>query len=167
MATTIERTWLRRTVIGLCSVIPVLVAYARLYRGMHHLSDVVVGAINGLACAGLAAHCLVHRRGTTEDRPPGQQCAPTGIRSGLIDIGDHDIQGRPSRRIFQTTPGQLLMASPNAAASSGVISTTKRPPPSIGMRSTIPRPSLVTSSGPSPVLGFIAAMGYLSSVAYA
>jgi hypothetical protein len=26
------------------------------------------------------------------------------------------------------------------------------------MRSTMPRPSLVTSSGPSPVLGFIAAM---------
>ena len=32
MATTIERTWLRRTVIGECSVIPLLVAYARLYR---------------------------------------------------------------------------------------------------------------------------------------
>jgi undecaprenyl-diphosphatase len=63
MATTIKRAWLRRTVIGVCSVIPVLVAYARLYRGMHHLSDVVVGAINGLACAGLAAACLVHRRG--------------------------------------------------------------------------------------------------------
>jgi len=67
MATTIERTWLRRTVIGVCSVIPFLVAYARLYRGMHHLSDVVVGAINGLVCAGLAAHCLVHgRRDSTE-----------------------------------------------------------------------------------------------------
>jgi undecaprenyl-diphosphatase len=67
MATTIERTWLRRTVIGVCSVIPILVAYARLYRGMHHLSDVVVGAINGLICAGLAAHCLVHgRRDSTE-----------------------------------------------------------------------------------------------------
>jgi membrane-associated phospholipid phosphatase len=65
MATTIERTWLRRTVIGVCSVIPVLVAYARLYRGMHHLSDVVVGAINGLVCAGLAAACLIHRRGTS------------------------------------------------------------------------------------------------------
>src|SRR5450759_4281021 len=63
MATTIERAWLRRTVIGVCSIIPVLVAYARLYRGMHHLSDVVVGAINGLACAGLAAACLVNRRG--------------------------------------------------------------------------------------------------------
>ncbi len=62
MATTIERTWLRRTVIGVCSVIPILVAYARLYRGMHHLSDVIVGAINGLVCAALAAGCLVRRR---------------------------------------------------------------------------------------------------------
>jgi len=30
---------------------------------MHHLSDVVVGAINGLAWAALATRCLVHRRG--------------------------------------------------------------------------------------------------------
>lgn len=64
MATTIERTWLRRTVIGVCSIIPILVAYARLYRGMHHLSDIVVGAINGLACAAMAVGCLVRRSGT-------------------------------------------------------------------------------------------------------
>jgi len=62
-----ERTWLRRTVIAVCSVIPFLVAYARLYRGMHHLSDVVVGAINGLICAGLAAHCLGRRRRDTTE----------------------------------------------------------------------------------------------------
>jgi len=62
MATTIERTWLRRALIAMCSVIPILVSYARLYRGMHHLSDVLVGAINGLICAGLAAHCLMYRR---------------------------------------------------------------------------------------------------------
>jgi membrane-associated phospholipid phosphatase len=62
MATRIERIWLRRIVIGVCLLIPVLVAYARLYRGMHHLSDVLVGAVNGLVCAGLAAHCLVHDR---------------------------------------------------------------------------------------------------------
>ena len=68
MATGIERVWLRRTVIGVCSVLPALVAYARLYRGMHHLSDVVVGAINGLACAALAARCLARARQT-----PGQQ----------------------------------------------------------------------------------------------
>jgi len=50
-------------VIGVCSVIPFLVAYARMYRGMHHLSDVIIGAVNGLVCAGLAAGCLVRRRG--------------------------------------------------------------------------------------------------------
>jgi membrane-associated phospholipid phosphatase len=57
-------------VIGVCSVIPVLVAYARPYRGMHHLSDVIVGAINGLVCAALAARCLLYpRRGDVAERP--------------------------------------------------------------------------------------------------
>jgi len=70
MATRIERTWLRRTVIGVCSIIPALVAYARLYRGMHHLSDVVVGALNGLACAALAARCLAHRSRPASHQDP-------------------------------------------------------------------------------------------------
>ena len=52
----------------------------------------------------------------------------------------------------------LFKASPSAPASSGVISTTRRPPPSSGIRMMMPRPSLVTSSGPSPVLGFMAAI---------
>ena len=62
MATRIERPWLRRVVIAVCLVIPFLVAYARLYRGMHHLSDVLVGAVNGLLCAAMAWHCLRPRR---------------------------------------------------------------------------------------------------------
>jgi undecaprenyl-diphosphatase len=45
---------LRRAVTTLCLVIPLLVAWARLYRGMHHLSDILVGAANGVACALLA-----------------------------------------------------------------------------------------------------------------
>ena len=45
---------LRRTVTTLCLLIPLLVAWARLYRGMHHLSDILVGAANGVACALLA-----------------------------------------------------------------------------------------------------------------
>ena len=39
---------------ALCLLVPILVAYARLYRGMHHLSDVLVGMANGLVCAWLA-----------------------------------------------------------------------------------------------------------------
>ena len=54
LAPSIERTALRRLVTTVCLVIPVLVAFARLYRGMHHLSDILIGAANGLVCALLA-----------------------------------------------------------------------------------------------------------------
>src|SRR6266702_1184244 len=55
-------------------------------------------------------------------------------------------------------PTADFSALPSAVASSGDSSTTSRPPPSSGTRITMPRPSLVTSSGPSPVRGFIAAI---------
>jgi membrane-associated phospholipid phosphatase len=54
LAQRVERPWLRRVVTSACLLVPVLVAWARLYRGMHHLSDILVGAANGLACALLA-----------------------------------------------------------------------------------------------------------------
>jgi len=57
---------LRRVLTVVCLVIPFLVAYARLYRGMHHVSDVVVGFVNGLVCAILA--WLYLRR--TDERSP-------------------------------------------------------------------------------------------------
>ncbi len=44
------------------------------------------------------------------------------------------------------------------AASAALSSTTSRPPPSSGTRMIKLRPSLVTSIGPSPVRGFIAAI---------
>jgi undecaprenyl-diphosphatase len=61
LAQRLERPWLRRLVTTVCLVIPVLVAWARLYRGMHHLSDILVGAANGLACA-LLAWAYLRRR---------------------------------------------------------------------------------------------------------
>jgi undecaprenyl-diphosphatase len=54
MAQRIEREWLRRLLTVVFLLVPVLVGYGRLYRGMHHLSDIVVGALNGLVCAILA-----------------------------------------------------------------------------------------------------------------
>lgn len=54
MAQRIERVWLRRLVTAVCVVVPFLVSFARLYRGMHHLSDIVVGVLNGIVCALLA-----------------------------------------------------------------------------------------------------------------
>ncbi|MFN8147911.1 MAG: phosphatase PAP2 family protein [Candidatus Nanopelagicales bacterium] len=38
--------WVRAAVVA-CCVVPVIVAVSRVYRGMHHVSDVVFGAIGG------------------------------------------------------------------------------------------------------------------------
>ena len=54
LAARIERTWLRVLTTVVCLALPLLVTYARLYRGMHHVSDVAVGMLNGIACALLA-----------------------------------------------------------------------------------------------------------------
>lgn len=54
MATRIENTVVRRVVIVLCVLAPLSVAYARLYRGAHHPSDIAWGIVNGLVCALLA-----------------------------------------------------------------------------------------------------------------
>lgn len=45
---------LRRPVMLVCVAIPVLIAFSRLYRGMHYPSDVTMGALNGLTCVVLA-----------------------------------------------------------------------------------------------------------------
>jgi membrane-associated phospholipid phosphatase len=58
MATRIRNVVVRRVVIVLCLVVPLLVSYARLYRGAHHVTDVVVGIVNGAVCALLAWNYL-------------------------------------------------------------------------------------------------------------
>jgi undecaprenyl-diphosphatase len=62
MAQRIERPWLRRLVTVVCAIVPFLVAWGRLYRGMHSLVDIVVGVLNGIICALLAWRYL-RRRG--------------------------------------------------------------------------------------------------------
>ncbi len=54
----ISTTWLRVLLTVVCAAVPLLVAVARLYMGMHHLSDVAVGALNGAVCVWLAWHYL-------------------------------------------------------------------------------------------------------------
>ncbi|WP_426592363.1 phosphatase PAP2 family protein [Cellulomonas sp. McL0617] len=58
MVQRVERTWVRVSVTVILLALPVLVVYSRLYRGMHHLSDVVMGMLNGLVCALLAWNYL-------------------------------------------------------------------------------------------------------------
>lgn len=66
LATRIQRTWLRWSVIVVCLLMPLLVTYARLYRGMHHITDVGVGMLNGLLCALLAYGWYRHRARQSE-----------------------------------------------------------------------------------------------------
>jgi undecaprenyl-diphosphatase len=66
LATRIRRAWLRWSVIVVCLLMPLLVTYARLYRGMHHITDVGVGMLNGLLCALLAYGWYRHRARQSE-----------------------------------------------------------------------------------------------------
>jgi membrane-associated phospholipid phosphatase len=67
MATRIANVWVRRVVIALCILAPILVGYARLYRGAHHPSDVFWGVVNGVLCALLAWNYLRREPGGTGD----------------------------------------------------------------------------------------------------
>jgi len=78
MATRISNVVVRRVVIALCILAPLLVSFARLYRGAHHISDIVVGILNGLLCALLAWNYL--RREPASGAASGTQA--TGEPSG-------------------------------------------------------------------------------------
>jgi undecaprenyl-diphosphatase len=60
-ATRTERPWLRRLLMTVCGAIPFLVGMARLYRGAHHISDVLAGLVNGVVCAVLVFQWYRHR----------------------------------------------------------------------------------------------------------
>jgi undecaprenyl-diphosphatase len=75
LALRIERAWLRRLVLAVCALVPLLVAYSRLYRGAHHVSDVVVGMLNGLACALLAYGWYRHRARDSRAETPRERAA--------------------------------------------------------------------------------------------
>jgi hypothetical protein len=42
-----RRVWVRALAVAVAIAIPICVGYSRVYRGMHHLSDVVAGALLG------------------------------------------------------------------------------------------------------------------------
>jgi membrane-associated phospholipid phosphatase len=79
MATRIQNVVVRRLVIVVCILAPLLVSYARLYRGAHHISDILIGMLNGLLCALLAWNYL--RR----EPASGTASSGSGARDGSTD----------------------------------------------------------------------------------
>lgn len=58
----IERAWIRRPLVAFGVCLPVLVAFARFYRGAHHVSDLVVGVLLGIFCAVTATRAVRQTR---------------------------------------------------------------------------------------------------------
>jgi len=83
LAVRIHRAWLRRITIIVCLAIPLLVAFARLYRGMHHITDIAAGLLNGVICALLAVGWYKHRARTAASPPKGVE--PPGASTGQPD----------------------------------------------------------------------------------
>lgn len=54
LAPQLRPAWLRWLTMAVCLAVPLLVAFARLYRGMHHLTDVGAAFLNGITCVILA-----------------------------------------------------------------------------------------------------------------
>ena len=67
MALRIRHPALRGVIVTVCLLIPFLVGSARLYRGMHHVSDVLVAMANGAIACFLAWNWL--RRPADDDAP--------------------------------------------------------------------------------------------------
>jgi membrane-associated phospholipid phosphatase len=77
LAARMRRTGLRWMTILICLATPLLVAFARLYRGMHYVTDVAAGFVDGIVCVLLAYSWYRHRASATNTttgrlRPPSR-----------------------------------------------------------------------------------------------
>jgi len=81
--------WLARLLATLLVLIPVAVGVARLYRGMHHPTDVIFGAVNGAVWAALVlATILPLRQQSTPAAAPGPHGDPH-------EAGTRPVRGEP------------------------------------------------------------------------
>ena len=96
MALRIPHPVLRRVVVGVCLAIPFLVGTARLYRGMHHVSDVIVAMVNGVVAVGLAWCWL--RRGAGTDAGTDTEVDAPWIRRARSGRARRSTRRRPPGR---------------------------------------------------------------------
>jgi undecaprenyl-diphosphatase len=82
-----RRRWIRTLAVVIGVFVPVAVGLSRMYRGMHYLTDIVMGALLGGAC--VAATAILLRRAA-------ERHSPSGDVEPISDVGGHLI-GAPSR----------------------------------------------------------------------
>jgi membrane-associated phospholipid phosphatase len=111
LAQRIRRPWLRTLVTVLVLAVPLAIGTARLYRGMHHLSDVLMGVVNGVVAAVIAWHYL--RRSSSDD------VASAGAASSRDVTSDE-----ASARLTGAAGAAYPSATPTSAAAPSVSGTT-------------------------------------------
>ena len=79
----VRHAWLAWLATFVLLMVPVLVAWARLYRGMHHPSDVVGSLVNATLCIALAWFHVEHRARLPED---ASRTDRAGLRDRSADI---------------------------------------------------------------------------------
>ena len=92
---TVRRPWLRYLHADLCLLQPLAVGFARLYRGMHHPSDVAGSLVNATLCLWLAAR-VVLRAPLPEGAPsgPGAAAALGRGEGSAAESGGVEVDGR-------------------------------------------------------------------------
>ncbi|MCX5208519.1 diacylglycerol kinase family protein [Kitasatospora sp. NBC_00240] len=90
---------LRLPLCALAAVLPVLVAAGRLYRGMHHPSDVLAGLVNGVVVLLVMWRAFLGDRGRSTAaagprRPPGGRSVVVVFNPLLVDVDTLDRIGR-------------------------------------------------------------------------
>ncbi|WP_307858058.1 phosphatase PAP2 family protein [Cellulomonas fulva] len=131
LAQRIRTPWLRAVVTVLCLAVPLAIGTARLYRGMHHLTDVLMGIANGLVTALLAWRYLRRsvasdasdERGSAEAASGG--ASSTGASSSGGTSTGRASAGPASSRSDERAPGRVTAAgsAPPGPSSSGSPST--------------------------------------------
>ena len=54
-----RKVWARVALAVLCTIVPIIVGLSRMYRGMHHLTDTVAGAVLGVVCLAVTVHVVM------------------------------------------------------------------------------------------------------------
>ncbi|MFD5921678.1 diacylglycerol kinase family protein [Kitasatospora sp. NPDC058201] len=85
-------------VVALLCLVPLLVAASRLYRGMHHPTDVVAGLLNGAVALWILSTLLrPERRPAARRAVPSTQAAPGSATAGAA-AGSREAAGPAGRR---------------------------------------------------------------------